>query len=359
MAAQPDGPWWSILRAGVEDLVHEIGDRETDRRDILEWLAEWGRKVRKRQSGLLLLSAHRAKGLEFDDVVVLDGAWEKRSNGEDRDAARRLYYVAMTRARRSLALTKMTDRHPILQNLNDEAFMIRRRVPGTVDVSDCRKLYKTLDPSEVFLDFAGRLHEGNASLAALESIKSDDPLLLEGREDHWVLTDRDGTSVCRLAQKFSPPAGATFLHGNAYAISTRFREDSAEQYHSHLKRDTWSVVLPELVFGPSSVADVKADKLEISTYQERILKIQKKSPNAYAAWDDDQDLELRDLFKRQIAIIEIASLMGRQPGGIRSRLKKMGLIGKNDTKQTSHDVSATLLPEDQHRVIDIEEDSDE
>jgi len=54
-----------------------------------EWLAEWGREIRKRQTGLLLLSAHRAKGLEFDDVVVLDGGWERRSAGEDRDAARR------------------------------------------------------------------------------------------------------------------------------------------------------------------------------------------------------------------------------------------------------------------------------
>ncbi|WP_170391075.1 RecQ family ATP-dependent DNA helicase [Ruegeria arenilitoris] len=478
MAAQPDGPWWSILREGVEDFVHEIGDRETDRRDILEWLAEWGRGVRKRQSGLLLLSAHRAKGLEFDHVVVLDGAWEKRSNGEDKDAARRLYYVAMTRARRSLALTTMTDRHPILENLNDEAFLIRRCAPGTVEVSDCRKLYKTLDLSEVFLDFAGRLHEGNASLAALERIKSDDPLLLEERGDHWVVTDRDGTAVCRLAKKFAPPAGAKFLHGNAYAISTRFREDSAEQYQSHLKRDTWTVVLPELVFGPSSVAHVseganeskktwgpsifkgtdqeqasiepevaegsggrlraddhfileltedqkhilnaiednddgitfselcaktgfsaakvqgdlgaitnKSRKVfgerfvflnkrngryyphgsilpepeaasEVSTYHERIEKIKKKSPNAYAAWDEDQEVELRDLFERQISIAEIARIMGRQPGGIRSRLKKIGLIDKKDAKRAVQDASAKILPDDEYNVIEIEENLD-
>ncbi len=463
---------------GVEDFVREIGDRETDRRDILEWLAEWGRGVRKRQSGLLLLSAHRAKGLEFDHVVVLDGAWEKRSNGEDKDAARRLYYVAMTRARRSLALTTMTDKHPILENLNDEAFLIRRCAPGTVEVSDCRKLYKTLDLSEVFLDFAGRLHEGNASLAALERIKSDDPLLLEERGDHWVVTDRDGTAVCRLAKKFAPPAGAKFLHGNAYAISTRFREDSAEQYQSHLKRDTWRVVLPELVFGSSSVAHVreganeskqtwapsifkgtgqeqasiepevaegsggrlradnqfileltedqkhilnaiednddgisfselcaktgfsaakvqgdlgaitnKSRKIfgerfvflnkrngryyphgsilpvpeaasEVSTYHERIEKVKKKSPNAYAAWDEDQEVELRDLFERQISIAEIARTMGRQPGGIRSRLKKIGLIDKKHAKRAPQDASAKILPDEEYQVIEIEEKLD-
>ena len=478
IAAQPDGPWWSILREGVQEFVHEIGDRETDRRDILEWLGEWGQRVRKRQSGLLLLTAHRAKGLEFDDVVVLDGAWEKRSNGEDWDAARRLYYVAMTRARRSLALTTMTDRHPILENLNDKAFLVRRNVPGSVDVSDCQTLYQALDPSDVFLDFPGRLPDGNASLAALESIKSDDPLLLEERGDHWVVTKPDGIAVGRLAKKFVPPAGTKFLRGNAYAILTRFREDSAEQYQSHLKRDTWRVVLPELVFGPSSVAHVReggneskqpwapsifkgtdeeqasiepdvaegsggwlraddqfileltedqkhilnaieenddgiafselcaktgfsaakvqgdlgaitnksrkvfgqrfvflnkrngryyphrsippepAAASEVSTYHERIEKIKKKSPNAYAAWDEDQEVELRDLFERQISIADIARIMGRQPGGIRSRLIKMGLVNKNDAKQITQEVSTKVLPDDEYQVIEIEEKLD-
>ncbi|MFD0981157.1 RecQ family ATP-dependent DNA helicase [Tropicimonas aquimaris] len=263
MEAQPDGPWWSILRDGVEDFAREIGDRATDRKDIFEWLAEWGRDVRKRQSGLLLLSAHRAKGLEFDDVVVLDGAWKKRSNGEDSDAARRLYYVAMTRARRSLALVTMGDRHPILEGLDDEAFLIRGHRQGSVDVSGCRKLYRTLDPSEVDLSFAGRLSADNASLAAIEHLKPDDPIFLEERGDRWVMMDRDGTAVCRLAKKFAPPRGAKFLHGSVYAISTRFRDDSAEEYQSYLNRDAWNVVLPELVFGPSSDPDGEKAPAEI------------------------------------------------------------------------------------------------
>ena len=41
---------------------------------FIEWLAEWGRDLRRRQRGLLLLTAHRAKGLEFDHVVVLTEA---------------------------------------------------------------------------------------------------------------------------------------------------------------------------------------------------------------------------------------------------------------------------------------------
>ena len=74
---QPTGHWWSLLREGLDELFHELGDREADRKGVIEWLAEWGRDARKRQTGLLLLSAHRAKGLEFDDVVILDGGWDR------------------------------------------------------------------------------------------------------------------------------------------------------------------------------------------------------------------------------------------------------------------------------------------
>ena len=47
-----------------------------------------------------LMTMHGAKGLEFDDVVILNGGWDRNSWGEDADAPRRLFYVSMTRARR-------------------------------------------------------------------------------------------------------------------------------------------------------------------------------------------------------------------------------------------------------------------
>ena len=248
MEAQPTGPWWAVLREGVEDFVKELGNRETDRKDVLEWLAEWGRDARKRQSGLMLLSAHRAKGLEFDDVIVLDGGWDRLSRVEDRDAARRLYYVAMTRARRSLALLSMGRKHPILENLNDEAFMIRSRTKDGIGVSDCNKVYQTLDPSDVYLSFAGRLSAGSPSFVALDRLNAGDRLFLKKSGDRWVLTDDDGAVVCPLAKQYSPPPGAKFFQGSVYAVTKRFRNDSAEEYREQLKRDEWSVVLPELVF---------------------------------------------------------------------------------------------------------------
>ncbi|MBK0400864.1 ATP-dependent helicase [Limibaculum sp. M0105] len=245
---QTIGPWWSVLRDGVAEFSQELGERETDRKDVIEWFAEWGREVRRRQSGLLLLSAHRAKGLEFDDVVILDGGWDRQSRGEDTDAARRLYYVAMTRARRSLALISMTRRHPIIEGLDDPAVLMRAKSQDPIDISGCNKLYQTLNLSEVDLGFAGRLPEGSATLRALEDLSTGDPLRLKQSGDRWFILNQSDVPVGRLAKKFKPPQEARFLEGHVFAISTRFRTDSAEEFQGNLRRDQWSVVLPELVY---------------------------------------------------------------------------------------------------------------
>ena len=245
---RPTGHWWSVLREGLEELFDELGDRETDRKDVIEWLAEWGRDARKRQTGLLLLSAHRAKGLEFDDVVILDGDWGWSSNRDDRDAERRLYYVAMTRARRSLALLSMQGRHPFIDGLDGPAVALRSPNGDGLDVADCKKIYRTLNPSEVVLDFAGQMANGNRALDALDRISAGEPVGLMQKGDRWLIVDRHGISIGRLARKFDPPKGATFVEGSVFAISTRFRSDSGEEFQSQLRRDRWSVVLPELVY---------------------------------------------------------------------------------------------------------------
>lgn len=250
MDRQPDGHWWSLLREGLDDLFHELSDRETDRGDVIEWLAEWGRDVRKRQTGLLLLSAHRAKGLEFDDVVILDGGWGRSSNGEDRDAERRLYYVAMTRARRSLALLSMGSRHPFTRSLDGPALAHRAPDAKGLDIAVCRNIYRTLNPSEVVLDFAGQMANGHRTLQALDSIAAGDPVGLKQDGGRVLIVDRHDIAIGRLARKFEPPKGATFVEGSVHAITTRYRSDSAESFQSQLRRERWSVVLPELVYTP-------------------------------------------------------------------------------------------------------------
>ena len=75
--ARPSNPWHDLLRQAIGEHKLETGGGETPVDHFIEWLAEWGRDIRRRQHGLLLLTGHRAKGLEFDHVAVLDGGWER------------------------------------------------------------------------------------------------------------------------------------------------------------------------------------------------------------------------------------------------------------------------------------------
>ena len=64
--ARPSSPWHELLVQAIEEHALETGGAETPVDHFIEWLAEWGHGVRRRQRGLLLSTAHAAKGLEFD-----------------------------------------------------------------------------------------------------------------------------------------------------------------------------------------------------------------------------------------------------------------------------------------------------
>ena len=119
---QPSGPWNELLVEALENYLLETNNEELPAGVFREWLAEWARDNRRRQHGLLLTSAHRAKGLEFDHVAILDGSWYTAGKGEDTDAPRRLYYVAMTRARKTLTLARCGNSNPFSQIASQSPF---------------------------------------------------------------------------------------------------------------------------------------------------------------------------------------------------------------------------------------------
>ena len=78
------GPWAQLLAQALEELLLEEADASVlPVAHLRSWLGEWSREIRRRQHGLLLTVAHRAKGLEFDHVAILDGKWNSVGEGED------------------------------------------------------------------------------------------------------------------------------------------------------------------------------------------------------------------------------------------------------------------------------------
>ena len=247
--AQVSTPWIELLREAIEEYALETGGTETPLDHFIEWLAEWGRDVRRRQRGLLLLTAHRAKGLEFDHVVVLDGGWNSLSRGEDADAPRRLYCVAMTRARRTLTLMRFNESHPFQATLHDHPSVLHRppvAVPPPTPEMTTR--YQRLRLRDVDLSFAGR-YQANAPVhRTITALSPGDSLRVRTTQQPWRLLDRTGNVVGRLAKGYTPPSAMRLQSAMVLAVVARRRSDSEPQYQNALKCEEWEVVVPELVF---------------------------------------------------------------------------------------------------------------
>ena len=250
LAQQPNGPWVELLREAASEFELEAGGAETPIGLFVEWLAEWGREFRRRQEGLLLTTAHRAKGLEFDHVVVLDGAWHRVGKSEDRDAPRRLYYVAMTRSRQTLTLMRFPGRDPFQDDLHNSPSVLRRPSPVGLPTPmlELGRLYRRLSLGDVFLSFAGNRSSGHAVHRAIAALSPGDPLKVQMGSKRWELLDRHGVSIGQLAGSFSMPAGASCTSGTVLAVATWDKESSEPPYRERLLCDSWEVVIPELVF---------------------------------------------------------------------------------------------------------------
>jgi ATP-dependent DNA helicase RecQ len=243
---QPSNDWWALIAEGIAALDSEIDGKAVPVIDIIELLAEWIRDNRQEQYGLMLLTAHRAKGLEFDDLVILDGGWDRKSKEEDRDAPRRLFYVAMTRAKRSLAIVSMQDRHPILQEV--VATLVERRITSDeATQSECGLQYQTVEPHMVDLSWVGRQAANHPAHQALARIRTGDPVQLIEINGRWEIRVGGGVTVGRMAQGYRPPEGS-FIRGEVGAIICWRKVDNAEEFRGTLRREAWEVVLPELVF---------------------------------------------------------------------------------------------------------------
>ena len=252
LRTQPPGPWVTLLEEAVAEYALETGGTETARAHFIEWLAEWGREFRRRQGGLLLTTAHRAKGLEFDHVIVLDGAWDRIGRGEDGDAPRRLYYVAMTRARQTLTLMQFPGRLPFQDALQRSPSVLRREasIARPAPTTGLNRSYRRLSLGDVFLSFAGYRRADDSVHSAIAALSPGDRLGVRRASNRWELLDSHGTVVGRLASRFEPPADMRCAFASVLAIATWDRKSTDPTFHKRPRSDIWEVVVPELVFEP-------------------------------------------------------------------------------------------------------------
>ncbi len=262
--AQHASGWMDALLEAVAAFRAEHGAAECALEAFLEWLAEWGRDFRRAQRGLLLVTAHSAKGLEFDHVVILDDQWRVSERDEDPDAWRRLHYVAMTRAKQTLALASLdregrARRHGNPQprqpratpavplELRDRACaLLRPAAELPPPPPELGRIREALTLADVNLGFPGRHVPSHAIHGAIRRLRQHDPLDVLTDRSPWELATKAGQVIGRLAKQYEPKGQVQ--SARVHAVVGWGRDDSAPEFQEGLPCDEWEVVVPELVF---------------------------------------------------------------------------------------------------------------
>ena len=254
---QPQNLWFEMLMEAIEEYEAETDGKDAPIPMFKEWLAETLRDFRGKQQGLLLLSAHKAKGLEFDHVVILDGGWD--SERTHTDDSRRLYYVAMTRAKHTLTLMQLTDRRSYCTELRTKGLTMSRTYPILEPpAGEIRLKYQQLTPAEVDLSFAGRFSPSHPIHLAISNLNPGDSLFQLTSEPNdqrksYNFCDESGMEVVRLARKYQWPSGMRLKEASVFAVLERDKTQSDSKYNEHLKNERWEVILPRFVFEPLSL----------------------------------------------------------------------------------------------------------
>ena len=260
-------PWAELLAQALEELLLEEGHAAVLPIDyVRNWLGEWSKEIRRRQQGLLLTSAHRAKGLEFDHVVILDGRWRATSDAEDSETPRRLYYVSMTRARETLSLMQLEDADRVnfrdksltanqderastlVQPLRSVPSVLERQAPNP-DIADRRLDMRIMECTmqDVVLSFAGWRAPNSKAHHAIAALAPGDPLSLLHEDGQWKVFGHDRHQVGRMARKWVLPSGMSIAQAVVQGIFTRWAKDESDEEHKQkLRSETWEIVVPQL-----------------------------------------------------------------------------------------------------------------
>ena len=244
-------PAWQLhFDAAAEELIAEFGDADEiklSRRMLIDWLYEHAHEQRRiGAQGLFLGTVHAAKGLEFSHVAVL-GDWR------DGDAAeRRLYYVAMTRAKETLTLCEFgggggggsgRGAHPFMASAN-AAEVVQQAVDLPFDPLLATR-YRQLHQGELDLGFAGRQAADRPVHAATAALAVGDRLRMRPAADGRIeFCDAADIAVARTVPHFD--AGAGMQHAEVGAVLARDWDQGDARFHTRANVRRWWLPMPLL-----------------------------------------------------------------------------------------------------------------
>lgn len=255
-SAGDNNPWQALLRELLTDWQEETADAALPVEQLIEHVYEALAEQRREQRvgrGVFLSTVHSAKGTEFDHVLVPGVGWSSQWASQRAEEERRLYYVAMTRARQTLCLfTDARRPHPHARLLQGDFLLVRPAAIEAAVPDACRaRKYELLGLDDVLLGFAGSRPARHPIHTALSDLQPGSQLRLRVRERGLDLMDSRGRPVARLSQAACQrwqDRVQQIEEIRVLALLRRERADEQPPFRDRCRCERWEVPLVELVY---------------------------------------------------------------------------------------------------------------
>lgn len=248
--------WWELLRGILQELGEESGDAQLPMSYFTEYVYESLAEQRREQAvgaGVFLSTVHSAKGMEFPHVLVPGGGWKLGRIMHEQEEERRVYYVAMTRAKETLCLFERADMPNPHTGLVTGDFLLEREPQfiAPPDYTVLRRRYDVLGMGDLFLDYAGRRRTGDPVHRHLAGLNPGDFLRASPKGENIELHDGEGNSVAKLSKtavKTWRGRLGCIERITVLAMVQRTAEDSGEEYRAICQCEQWEVPVAEVVY---------------------------------------------------------------------------------------------------------------
>lgn len=238
--------WASTAARMLSNLAEEFGQGKVASIHVADALSlELGTMRRSRivGDGVLVSTAHSAKGMEFPHVIILGGGWKPRQRAE-KEGERRLFYVAMTRAMETLTIINPADDPlPYVGDLQGAEQRTSQPV-GTAPV-DTREI---IGMEDMFLSWAGLREPDHPVHQALAKTSTHQEVVLKPGPKRLSVFHRDGRAkigeLSEAATNIWLPRLGRITQVRVFAILKR-RASEGDGRFQH-KVESWEVPILEI-----------------------------------------------------------------------------------------------------------------
>lgn len=195
------------------------------------------------ENAVLFTSCHGAKGLQFRKVVLLTDRFSTASN--EIESKRRLFYVAMTRAKEELVLCSTNS-----SQFTEETGVINQKINLPSANLPEQMLYIDLTPRDVNL--GDRVNANQQEI--IKTLREGDPLQMKVNKygNSWVIITQQGEEIGNLSRGGTETLRKKEIKINQFQFQPG--EVTVKSIYRHLKIDeitgyileNWFVIIPQI-----------------------------------------------------------------------------------------------------------------